>query len=131
MLDEVHKPLLRQKGYFISGKFDQFQKSDVPFGSFILAFQQLISTLLTESDEEIRHWKTKLLEELGNKGQILIDVIPEIALIIGKDQPKVPDVGAEENLTRFKSTFQSFVGVFARKEHPLVIFLDDLQCTLE
>ncbi len=119
--------MVKRKGFLISGKFDQFKRSDVPFGCFILAFQQLIMTLLTETEEEIKYWRTKLTNALGNRAQIMIDVIPEIALIIGRDQPKVPETGAEENLNRFKATFQSFVGVFSQKEHPLVIFLDDLQ----
>jgi predicted ATPase len=111
----------------VSGKFDQFKRSNVPYSSFISAFQQLVTTILTESAESIQYWKDKLTIVLEGRGQILVDVIPELAIIIGP-QPQVPVLGAEEHATRFKNTFLSFVNVFAQKEHPLTIFLDDLQC---
>jgi serine/threonine protein kinase len=127
LVNEVHKPIVRQRGYFISGKFDQF-KRNIPYASLIQAFQELIRQLLTESYEKIAIWKAKILEALGANGQIIIDVIPEVKLIIGH-QPVVPQLGLTESQNRFNRVFKQFIHVFCQKEHPLVIFLDDLQWT--
>jgi len=125
LVNEVHKPIVRQRGYFISGKFDQF-KRDIPYASLIQAFQELIRQLLTESEAQLQTWKQKLLDALGSNAQVIIDVIPEVELIIG-EQPPVPQLGSTESQNRFNLVFQNFIGVFTNKEHPLVIFLDDLQ----
>ncbi|MCT7973769.1 hybrid sensor histidine kinase/response regulator [Laspinema olomoucense] len=125
LVAEVHKPIVRQRGYFIAGKFDQF-KRNVPFASLIQAFQSLILQLLTERDAQIQMWKERLLSALENNGQVIIDVIPEVELIIGK-QPTVPELGSTESQNRFSRVFKQFIGVFTTKEHPLVVFLDDLQ----
>ncbi len=125
LVNEVHKPIVRQRGYFIAGKFDQF-KRNIPFASLIQAFQSLIQQLLTESEAQILAWKEKLLAALGANGQVIVDVIPEVELIIGK-QPSVPELGATESQNRFSRVFKQFIGVFTTREHPLVVFLDDLQ----
>ena len=125
LVNEVHKPIVRQRGYFISGKFDQF-KRDIPYASLIQAFQELIRQLLTESEAQLQTWKQKLLAAFGSNGQVIIDVIPEVELIVG-EQPQVPQLGSTESQNRFNLVFQNFIGVFTNKEHPLVIFLDDLQ----
>ncbi|MBW4493315.1 MAG: AAA family ATPase [Oscillatoria princeps RMCB-10] len=125
LVNEVHKPIVRQRGYFIAGKFDQF-KRNIPYASLIQAFQSLVQQLLTESEAQIQNWKAKLLSALGLNGQVIIDVIPEVELITGK-QPPVPEMGATESQNRFSRVFKQFIGVFTAKEHPLVVFLDDLQ----
>ncbi len=125
IVNEVQKPIVRQRGYFISGKFDQF-KRNIPYASLIQAFQSLIRQLLTESDASIQTWKEKLLTALGSNGQVVADVIPEVELIIGK-QPEVPQLGPTESQNRFNRVFKQFIGVFTAKSHPLVVFLDDLQ----
>ncbi|SKB13951.1 ATP-binding region ATPase domain protein (fragment) [Planktothrix sp. PCC 11201] len=125
LVNEVHKPIVRQRGYFIAGKFDQF-KRNIPYASLIQAFQSLIQQLLTESEAEIQIWKQKLLGALGVNGQIIIDVIPEVELIISK-QPPVQQLGPTESQNRFSRVFKQFIGVFTTVEHPLVVFLDDLQ----
>ncbi|MBO3457329.1 AAA family ATPase [Aetokthonos hydrillicola Thurmond2011] len=125
IVNEVNKPIVAARGYFITGKFDQF-KRDIPYTALIQAFQELIRQLLTEHEQQIAIWKQKLLEALGSNGQVLIDVIPEVELIIGS-QPDVPKLGATESQNRFNRVFQQFVNVFCKPEHPLVIFLDDLQ----
>ncbi|OKH45763.1 serine/threonine protein kinase [Calothrix sp. HK-06] len=125
LVNEVHKPIVRQRGYFISGKFDQFQRA-VPYASLIHAFQSLMRQLLVENATQLKSWKEKLSRALGNNGQVIIDVIPELELIIGV-QPPVVELSAMERQNRFNQVFQEFVGVFTQKEHPLVIFLDDLQ----
>lgn len=125
LVNEIHKPIVQHRGYFIAGKFDQFQRN-IPYSSLIQAFKELVRQLLTESEEQIASWKTKLLESLGTNGQVIVDVIPEVELIIGPQSP-VPELGATESQNRFNLVFQKFIGVFTRKEHPLVLFLDDLQ----
>jgi predicted ATPase/signal transduction histidine kinase/CheY-like chemotaxis protein len=125
LVNEVHKPIVRQRGYFISGKFDQF-KRNIPYASLIQAFQELVRQLLTESETQLQTWKQKLIAALGNNGQVIIDVIPEVELILGK-QPAVPQLSPTESQNRFNLVFQNFIGVFTSPEHPLVIFLDDLQ----
>jgi diguanylate cyclase (GGDEF)-like protein/PAS domain S-box-containing protein len=122
---EVHKPIVRQHGYFIFGKFDQF-KRNIPYAALIQAFQELIRQLLTESSERISIWRAKLLKALSANSQVIIDVIPEVERII-EPQPAVPELGASESQNRFNRVFRQFIHVFCQLEHPLVLFLDDLQ----
>ncbi|NER95151.1 MAG: AAA family ATPase, partial [Symploca sp. SIO1B1] len=125
LVNEIHQPILRQQGYFTRGKFDQLQR-DIPYGAIALAFQDLIRQLLTESETALQTWKQQLLASLAGNGQIIIDVIPELEQIIGQ-QPPVEPLGATEAQNRFNLYFQKFIGVFTNKEHPLVLFFDDLQ----
>ncbi len=125
LVQEIYKPITRQRGYFISGKFDQFQRN-IPYSSLIQAFQSLIRQLLTASEAEIAKWREQLLQALHPNGQVIVDVIPEVELIIGPQAPTV-ELPAQAAQTRFNLVFQNFIGVFTQKEHPLVIFLDDLQ----
>src|ERR671932_2420714 len=125
VVNEVHKPIVRQRGYFIKGKFDQFQR-DIPFWAWVQALQNLMRQLLTESSTSLAQWKALLLKALGANGQVIIDVIPELELLIGK-QPEVSELEGSAAQNRFNLLFEKFIRVFATKEHPLVIFLDDLQ----
>ncbi|MES0488919.1 MAG: adenylate/guanylate cyclase domain-containing protein [Leptospirales bacterium] len=125
LINEVHKPITEHRGYFISGKFDQY-KRNIPYSSLISAFQDLIRQLLTESDEQVAVWKNKLLTSLESSAQVIIDVIPELEHIIGP-QREVAALGPLEAQNRFNLYFRNFVQVFTRKEHPLSLFLDDLQ----
>jgi len=125
LIQEVYKPLTRQRGYFIAGKFDQFQR-DIPYASLIQAFRSLIQQLLTETEAEINNWREKLQGELGGSGQVIIEVIPEVELIIGP-QPPLPELPPTEQQNRFNFVLQKFIKIFTQPEHPLVIFLDDLQ----
>ncbi len=125
IVQEIHKPIVRQRGYFIKGKFDQFQRN-IPFAAFFQAFRDLIGQLSAESDLQLQIWKTKLLEAVGEHGQALIDVIPELERIVGPQLP-APELSANAAQQRFNRLFQKFVHVFATAAHPLVIFLDDLQ----
>ncbi len=125
IVNEVHKPIVAARGYFITGKFDQLKRG-IPYAALIQAFQDLIFQLLTENEQQIDIWKNKLLAAFGSNGQVLIDVIPEVELIIGS-QAAVPKLGASESENRFNRVFQQFVNVCCQPEHPLVIFLDDLQ----
>ncbi|MGL5193385.1 MAG: protein kinase domain-containing protein, partial [Chroococcales cyanobacterium] len=123
LVQEVYKPITRQRGYFISGKFDQLQR-DIPYASLVQAFRSLILQLLTESATQIATWREKLLTALGPNAQIIIDVIPELKAIIG-EQPHVPELPGTEAENRFKLVFQNFIQVFTQAEHPLILFLDD------
>ncbi|MBD3563382.1 AAA family ATPase, partial [Planktothrix sp. FACHB-1355] len=125
LVNEIHKAIVRQRGYFISGKYDQF-KRNIPYAALIEAFTELIRLLLTESQSEIENWKQNILAALGEQGRIVTAVIPELELIIG-EQPEVPELGLTESQNRFHRVFKQFIYVFTQKSHPLVIFLDDLQ----
>ncbi len=125
VIHEIHKPIVRQRGYFIQGKFDQFQRS-IPLFAFVQALRDLIGQLLSESDEQLRRWQTQILAAVGDNGQILLEVIPELEQIIGQ-QPITPPLSGSAAQNRFNRLFQKFIEVFATAAHPLVIFLDDLQ----
>ncbi|MBD2490788.1 AAA family ATPase [Aulosira sp. FACHB-615] len=125
LINEIHKPITRQRGYFIQGKFDLLQRT-TPYAAITQAFQHLIHQLLSESEITLKNWQHKISTALGNNGQIIIDVIPELDKIIGK-QPPIEKLGATEAQIRFNLFFARFIGIFCQKEHPLVIFLDDLQ----
>jgi predicted ATPase/signal transduction histidine kinase len=116
---------LRQSSYFIKGKFDQLHR-DIPFSAFVQAFQSLMRQLLTEADDRLLEWRIRILSSLGENSQVLIDVIPELEQIIGA-QPPVAELSGNAAENRFKRLFQKFLQIFATAEHPLVVFLDDLQ----
>ena len=125
LVNEIHKPVAARHGYFISGKFDQF-KRNIPYYAMAYAFRELMRQILTESESRIADWKNRILEAVSPNGKIILDAIPELAHIIG-EQPPVPKLGATETQNRFNYVVSNFVSVFARPQHPLVIFLDDLQ----
>ncbi len=125
VINEIHKPIVRQHGYFIKGKFDQFNRN-IPFSAFILAFRDLVGQLLSESDQQLQLWKAKILAALTESAQVIIDLIPELERIIGP-QPPAQELSGEAAQNRFNLLFQHFIQVFTTVEHPLVIFIDDLQ----
>jgi len=125
VVNQVHKPIVRQQGYFIKGKYDQFQK-EIPFLAFVQAFRDLMGQLLAESDSQMQRWKERILEAVGVNGQVLIEVIPELEYIIGV-QPPVSELSGNAAENRFNHLIQRFVQVFTTANHPLVLFLDDLQ----
>lgn len=123
LVNEIHRSVVVQGGYFISGKFDQFNRT-IPYSALNQAFRELIRQILTESESRIAVWRSKLLKALGPNGQLLIEAIPELEFIIGK-QPQVATHTATRN--SFNYVMQNFVSVFAGVDHPVVLFLDDLQ----
>lgn len=125
LINEIQKPIVKQKGYFVSGKFDQF-KHNIPYEVLVKAFSELINQILTENKAKIQNFREKILNALGENGQIIIDVVPNLISIIGK-QPPVPELDPTENQNRFIYVFQNFIRALAEQDHPLVIFLDDLQ----
>ncbi|UIE40167.1 ATP-binding protein [Leptodesmis sichuanensis] len=125
VVNEVHKPITRQHGYFIKGKFDQFNRN-IPFSGVVQALRDLMRQLLSESDTQLQSWKSQILAALGESGQVMIDVIPELEQVIGP-QPAAVDLSGMAAQNRFNLLFQKFIQVFATPAHPLVLFLDDLQ----
>ncbi|MBD1808828.1 AAA family ATPase [Microcoleus sp. FACHB-SPT15] len=125
LVQELYKPITEKRGYFISGKFDQYQRN-IPYSAIVSAFQELVKQLLTESEGQLNTWRERILAALGINSQVIIDVIPEVELILGK-QPAVPELGSMEAQNRFNLVFQNFIQVFTNSGHPLAIFLDDLQ----
>jgi PAS domain S-box-containing protein len=125
LVKEIYKPIQALKGYFISGKFDQFQRN-MPYKAIVEAFKELIKQLLTEPDDKLMAWKDKILDALGPNSQVIIEVIPDLALIIGNQDP-VPELSPVEAMNRFNYVFQKFIHIFTQKSHPLALFLDDLQ----
>ena len=126
LIQELYKPIVRQKGYFISGKFDQVVRN-IPLGALIQALRALVQQLLTESEQRLSLWRARLSEALGSTGGgVVAEVVPEIALILGEQTPP-PPLGPIEAQNRFQLVFQNLLTALARRDHPLVIFLDDLQ----
>ena len=125
LVQEIHRPITRREGLFIAGKYDQF-KQNVPHHALAAAFRDLIRQLLTESSESVRRWREKLTVALGENAQILIDLVPELELIIGPQAP-VKALSPGQSEIRFNTTFSHFIRVFAGAERPLVVFLDDMQ----
>jgi serine/threonine protein kinase len=125
VVNELHKVLVPPRGLFLSGKFDQY-KRDIPYSTLAQAFQGLIRPLLGKSDAELAGWRDTFQEALGPNGQLMIDLVPELKLIIG-DQPPVPELGPRDTQRRFQQVFRRFLEVFTQPQHPPALFLDDLQ----
>ena len=125
VVNELHKPLVPPRGLFASGKFDQY-KRDIPYATLAQAFQSLLRPLLTKNEAELSKWRDALREAVGPNGQLIVDLVPELKLIIG-EQPPVPELPTQDAQGRFHLVFRRFISVFARPEHPLALFLDDLQ----
>jgi len=125
IVNGILRPMAAKKGYFITGKADQLQWN-IPYGPFLQALGDLIRQILTESPDNLAAWKKNLLLALGNSGAVVSKVLPEVELIIGP-QPPVETLPLWETQNRFMLVFRKFIRVFAQQEHPLVIFLDDLQ----
>lgn len=125
LIQEVYEPITERRGYFAGGKFDQLQRN-VPFSALCRALRDLVRQLLTESEERLVQWRLRLLEAFGANGQVIVDVIPDIELIVGPQEP-VPELGSAEAMNRFNLVFSSFIRVFCGGGRPLVLFLDDLQ----
>ena len=125
LIEHIRDPVIQRNGYFVSGKYDQLERSN-PYSAILQSFWGLVGQILTETDDEISQWQQRILAALGVNAQVIIEVIPELELIIG-EQPPVPELMPVESQNRFNFYFQKFIAVFARPERPLVLFLDDLQ----
>ena len=125
MVNELGKAIVRGNGYLVQGKFDQLHQSSA-YGAFALAFAGLIQQILGEPKNCLDIWRKALLKALGSNAQLIVDLVPELELVIG-EQPDVPELPPTEAQNRFQIVFLNFIKVFANKDHPLVIFMDDLQ----
>ena len=125
LIQELQQPLVRHRGYFTSGKFDQYQKN-IPYSSLIQALRNLMRIFLTESEAQVQQWRRKILGAVGASGRVITDVVPELEFIIGV-QPEVAHLPPVEARNRFNNLFGRFLACMAAKEHPLVLFIDDLQ----
>src|SRR6202035_91906 len=125
VVNELHKVLVAPRGLFASGKFDQYRR-DIPYATVAQAFQSLVRQILSKSEAELQAWRDALREALGPNGLLIVDLIPELELVIGK-QPPVFDLSPQDAQRRFRTALRRFIAVFARPEHPLTLFLDDLQ----
>ena len=127
LIYEIYKPITQKKGYFIKGKHQQYQK-DRPYQAITQALSGLVSLLLSENEERLSKWRDAIINALGEQGKLITDLIPNLELIIGK-QEKLPILGINEAQNRFNYIFSQFVRALATKEHPIVMFIDDLQWT--
>lgn len=125
LIREIYKPITARRGYFIAGKFDQLQRN-VPYSALINALRDLLRQLLTESETNLNQWRKDIQAAVGPNGQVIVDILRELEFIIGP-QRELPDLLPVEADRRFHLTFLAFIRVFAQREHPLVLFLDDLQ----
>ncbi|RST48891.1 AAA family ATPase [Variovorax sp. MHTC-1] len=125
VVGELQRALVPPRGLFASGKFDQY-KRDIPYSTLAQAFQTLVRGLLAKSDADLAPWRDALREALGPNGRLATELVPELALIIG-EQPPVVELALQDARARYQLVLRRFIGVFARPEHPLALFLDDLQ----
>jgi PAS domain S-box-containing protein len=125
VVNELHKALVPPRGLFAAGKFDQY-KRDIPYSTLVQAFQGLVRQILGKSEAELSQWRAALQEALGPNGQLMVNLVPELAFIIG-EKPPAPGLLPQDQQARFQFVFRRFLGVFAQPEHPLALFLDDLQ----
>ena len=125
VVHELHKVLVPPRGLFATGKFDQYMR-DIPYATVAQAFQGLVRQILGKSETELQGWRDALGEALGPNGLLILDLIPELELVIGQ-QPPVAELPPQDAQRRFQTVLRRFIGVFARPEHPLALFLDDLQ----
>jgi PAS domain S-box-containing protein len=125
LVNELHKVLIPPRGLFAAGKFDQY-KRDIPYATLAQAFEMLVRQILVKSEAEVLQWRDALKEALGPNGQLISKLVPEVEFLIGK-QPPAPDLPPQDAQRRFQLVFRRFLSVFARSEHPLALFLDDLQ----
>ena len=125
IVSELHRALVSPRGLFAAGKFDQY-KRDIPYATLAQSFRSLVHRLLGRSDSELTSWRDRLQHALHPNGSLIVNLVPELKLIIGAQQP-VPDLPPQDAQNRFQLALQQFINVFAQPEHPLVLFLDDLQ----
>jgi predicted ATPase/signal transduction histidine kinase/tRNA A-37 threonylcarbamoyl transferase component Bud32 len=125
LVQELHKPILGRRGLFISGKFEQYRR-EIPYYTIVQAFRELVLDILSQSDEQIAGWRKRLHDALGDNARLIVELIPQMGLVLGHLEP-LPELPLNEAENRLRRTFGQFFGAFARPEHPLTLFLDDLQ----
>jgi predicted ATPase/signal transduction histidine kinase/CheY-like chemotaxis protein len=124
LVNEVQKSMTLMKGHFVVGKFEQLQ-SNMPYSGIARAYDSFCHYLLMENEKVLAKWREKILTALGNHAQILVEVIPTLELIIGP-QSEVPQLDLTKAKNRFSLFFIQFIESLCDKEHPIILFLDDL-----
>jgi len=124
LIGEIHKPIVARRGFFCTGKFEQFQRN-MPFGALAAAFSHLLRQILTGTEAELAVWRRLLREALGEEAGLVQEVIPELELVLGSREAVVARDDSAGH--RFQGAIRRFIQVFAQPEHPLVVFIDDLQ----
>lgn len=125
LINEIYKPITEKRGYFVQGKFDQYQRN-IPYYALLKAFTEFCNILLTERKDRLERWKNIIQESIGENGQVLLDLLPPLKNIIGP-QPEVPKLDYQEAQNRLMMVFQNFIRCISKSEHPFVLFCDDLQ----
>ena len=127
LIERLYKPLVRARGYFISGKFDPYEQNK-PYAGLSSALADLVQQVLTEPPEILTPWQQSVRQNLGSKAALLIDLVPGIELLLDSaSMPPLPTMDAGESRQARHVALKQFIAVFASASHPLVIFLDDLQ----
>ncbi len=125
IVKEFHRNKLTDRVPMVSSKFDTLQRG-TPYSALLEAMKALIRKILLEEDEQVNYWKNRLNAYLRNNGEIIAEVIPELEVLAGKQQPVNP-LPPDESQKRFQQTFISFISCFTSDDHSLILFLDDLQ----
>ncbi len=125
LVHELHKPIVARRGYFVVGKYDLLNR-DIPYSALIQALRALIQQVLQEQASSTVAVADAVRDAMAGQGQSIVEVVPELEALIGP-QPPVPELGPLESAHRFDRLFSRFITAVARREHPLTIFVDDLQ----
>jgi diguanylate cyclase (GGDEF)-like protein/PAS domain S-box-containing protein len=125
LVNEMLRSLVSPKALFAEGKFDQYQRT-TPYATFAQALQALVRQILGKSDKEIAQWRLALIQAVGPNGRLVTDLAPDLVTLIG-EQPPIAEVPPQDSQNRFNTVIQQVINIFAKPEHPLVLFLDDLQ----
>ncbi|HEY4066930.1 MAG TPA: AAA family ATPase [Burkholderiaceae bacterium] len=125
LVAEMHKPILAQRGRFINGKVDQYRR-ELPYSAFVEALRGLIRQMLAEAAPQLDVWRERILQALGPNVRVIVELVPQLRLVVGA-QPALPELAADDAQRRLHRCVQQFVALFAQAQHPLVLFLDDLQ----
>jgi len=125
LVNEIDRPLVRERGLLGQGKFEQFQHG-AAYTALAAAFRGLIQQVLAEPQARLTEWRQRLLDALGPNTRLVVDLVPELELIVGQ-QPAVPELPPAEARNRLHIVLTTFLRVFAGEGHPVVLFLDDLQ----
>jgi len=122
---DIHIPIALKSGFFIDGKYEQIQRN-TPYLAWKQAFNKFVEIILTEDNDTLEYWKKRITNALGASIGVITELIPMVEKIIGRQE--IPDyLSAMEDMNRFNYALRQFVKAISTPEHPLVIFLDDLQ----
>jgi predicted ATPase len=125
LIHELHREIVARHGHFVAGKFDQLDRN-VPYGALIQAIRRLVQQILREPETRLRAWQERLRAAVGSNGQVLVELVPDLVQVLGPQQP-VPALPPRESQARFQRLFTDFLKAAAQPEHPIVVFIDDLQ----